>query len=126
MQAEGSWRAKNIFKLQSLKNAKAEMMSFLQMDKASHSEINKVNQRIRENIVGSLKAYALYEDEDFRTLYEAIYEKLPSDKRTWKYGYQKMNPLRTEIDALSEAYIKKYCTDEFEMFSVNLRKKEEE
>lgn len=114
------------FKLQSLKNAKAEMMSFLQMDKASHSEINKVNQRIRENIVGSLKAYALYEDEDFRTLYEAIYEKLPSDKRTWKYGYQKMNPLRTEIDALSEAYIKKYCTDEFEMFSVNLRKKEEE
>lgn len=114
------------FKPDSLRNAKAEMMRFLMQDKEAHQQINQVNQKIREQIVRNLKTYALYEDETFREAFVQLYEKLLRDKRAWRYGYQKMIPLRPEFDRLSDAYIQKFCKEEFEMFAVNLRKKEEE
>ncbi len=114
------------FKPESLRCAKAEMVRFLLQEKDVHQQRNQINQKIREQIVGSLKAYTLYEDEAFRESFMQLYEKLPADKRAWRYGYQKMMPLRHDLDQLSNAYIQKFCKKEFEMFAVNLRKKEEE
>lgn len=101
------------FKESSLQAMKSTMVEQLVQDKDVNIRINAL---IREELVKSAKNYELYQDEDFRQAFLDIYQKLPDDKRICNYGNNVMQPLRSEIDALSMQYIEKYQKEAYDEF----------
>ena len=98
---------KGRFKPSSLQALKREIASELTNNKEITAEINRL---IRENIVGAKRETQLLLDEDIRQQLFKLYEKLPRDgnRNLWNYKSPVMAHLRSEIDAISKAYIEKY------------------
>lgn len=105
------------FKERSLKAAKSAVVDELVQDKELNIEINRL---IRQRLVQSLKDNALYQDEDFRERFLAIYERLPENRGVCNYKNSAMAHLRPEIDALTDLYIEKYHKDDFEALQTKL------
>ena len=109
------------FRESSLKTAKSTIVSELVNDKELNIEINNL---IRQRLVQSMKEYVLYDDKEFRSRFLALYEKLPENKGVCNYRNSAMSHLRTEIDDLTELYIKKYHEGDFEILQAKLRLQE--
>lgn len=52
--------------------------------------------------------------------FKDIYERLPEDKRQWRYNINGMQPLRESLDRLTERYIDTYFKQEFQTFNERL------
>lgn len=98
---------KGRFKASSLQTLKREIASELTSNKEITAEINRL---IRENIVGAKQETQLLLDGDIRQQLFKLYEKLPREgnRNLWNYKSPAMAHLRSEIDAISKAYIEKY------------------
>ena len=105
------------FKESSIAAAKSTIVSELMNDKTLNREINQL---IRDRLVQSMKAYILYDDEEFRTRFLELYEKLPENKGVCNYGNSAMAKLRPEIDDLTDLYIAKYHRDDFEALQAQI------
>lgn len=109
------------FRESSLKVAKSTIVSEL----ANNKELNiEINAFIRQRLIKSMKAYALYDDEEFRSRFLALYEKLPENKGVCNYRNSAMAHLRPEINDLTDLYIEKYHKDDFEGLQAKLKLQE--
>lgn len=52
--------------------------------------------------------------------FKDIYERLPEDKRQWRYNMNGMQPLRESLDYLTDRYIDTYFKQEFQTFNERL------
>ncbi|TCI75679.1 hypothetical protein EVJ20_13400 [Exiguobacterium sp. SH0S1] len=52
--------------------------------------------------------------------FKDIYERLPEDKRQWRYNMNGMQPLREPLDRLTDLYIDIYFKQEFQAFNERL------
>lgn len=99
------------FKESSLRAMKSSVVSELANDKSVNEKITKL---IRDEIVQGAKKYELYNDEEFRSAFMDIYQRLPKDKRLCNYGNSIMQPLRDDIDDLSMQFIEKHYKEQYD------------
>ncbi|WP_236636114.1 relaxase MobL, partial [Exiguobacterium sp. SH5S13] len=52
--------------------------------------------------------------------FKDIYERLPEDKRQWRYNMNGMQPLRESLDRLTDSYIDIHFKSEFQAFNERL------
>lgn len=110
MIVDGKKELRGKFKLSSIEACKSRMVNQI----VEHSlENQKINEIMRESIINSIRDDVLLENKDIVTQYLSVYNKLPSDKRAWKYGMNKIAALRPEIDKITSLYIQKYHGEEY-------------
>ena len=110
MIVDGKEELRGKFKLSSIEACKSRMVNQI----VEHSlENQKINEIMRESIINSIRDDVLLENKDIVTQYLSVYNKLPSDKRAWKYGMNKIAALRPEIDKITSLYIQKYHGEEY-------------
>lgn len=109
------------FKESSLKAAKSALLESLSKSQEINREINEI---IRERILKALKEDSLYEDEAFQEAFVALCRKLPENKGICNYGNPVMEPLRQEIDEISNLYLEKCCRETFEDLKEKLYRQE--
>lgn len=98
------------FKLSSINTCKSKMINQIVELSLDNQKINEI---MRESIINSIKDDILLENKEIVTQYLSVYNKLPSDKRAWKYGMNKIAALRPEIDKITNLYINKYHSNEY-------------
>ncbi|MEH6944787.1 MobP2 family relaxase [Bacillus sp. JJ722] len=89
------------------------------------SELQKqINDLIRKNMVDEKKKDSTFKwrNREFKPLFLSIYNRLPEDRRQWKYSYNTLQPVRADIDQLTKRYIEKYHKDDYEKFLSHLDK----
>lgn len=76
----------------------------------------KINSLIRDSIVKRKRSMELEKDPELKERFLALHEKMPrkGNRGLWKYNSNIMLPLRTEIDQLTDLYIQKYHSEDFE------------
>lgn len=74
----------------------------------------KMNDIIRNRIIGEYKKNPLYKDFDILEQFSKVHKMLPEDKRKWNYGMNALIGIRPHIDNLARMYIQKYHKDDFE------------
>ena len=110
MIVDGKEELRGKFKLSSIEVFKSRMVNQI----VEHSlENQKINEIMRESIINSIRDDVLLENKDIVTQYLSVYNKLPNDKRAWKYGMNKIAALRPEIDKITSLYIQKYHGEEY-------------
>lgn len=110
MIVDGKKELRGKFKLSSIEACKSRMVNQI----VEHSlENQKINEIMRESIINSIRDDVLLENKDIVTQYLSVYNKLPNDKRAWKYGMNKIAALRPEIDKITSLYIQKYHGEEY-------------
>lgn len=109
-QVNGKAMEKGLFKMKNIEQSKSRFVNII-LDQKKENEI--INTIMRETIIKGKKDMRMVEEEKFYEPFLQIYEKLPEDRRTWKYGMNAMKNLRPELDKLSKMYIETYHKDSF-------------
>lgn len=113
---------KGRFKLSSIEACKSAVVNEIVNTREQNLEINRV---IRESIVQRKRETALHQDKELAKAFFSLYEKMPDCKRSlWNYNNSKMSHLKGEIDALSNAYLKKYHKKDYEELKEKLMKQD--
>lgn len=88
----------------------------------------KINELIRNDMVGKKKqdSSLRWKNRDIQPLFLQIYNHLPEDKRQWQYSYRTLKPMKPFIDVLSQKYIEKYHSKEYQQLLKKLDKEVEE
>ena len=88
----------------------------------------KINELIRNDMVGKKKqdSSLKWKNRDIQPLFLQIYNHLPEDKRQWQYSYRTLKPMKPFIDVLSQKYIEKYHSKEYQQLLKKLDKEVEE
>lgn len=110
-QVNGKAMEKGLFKMKNIEQSKSRFVNII-LDQKKENEI--INTIMRETIIKGKKDIRMVDEEKFYEPFLRIYEKLPDDRRTWKYGMNAMKDLRPELDKLSKMYIEKYHKDSFQ------------
>lgn len=94
-------------KLSSLEQAKKYVVDQALQQKDNNILINRI---IRDQIVRTKKSMAISEDHDLAKQFIKIHKMLPREgnRGLWKYNTNIMEPLRGEIDKLTDMYLEKY------------------
>ncbi|MBE2978960.1 MobP2 family relaxase [Priestia megaterium] len=88
----------------------------------------KINELIRNDMVGKKKqdSSLRWKNRDIQPLFLQIYNHLPEDKRQWQYSYRTLKPMKPFIDVLSQKYIEKHHSNEYQQLLKKLDKEVEE
>lgn len=88
----------------------------------------KINELIRNDMVGKKRqdSSLRWKNRDIQPLFLQIYNHLPEDKRQWQYSYRTLKPMKPFIDVLSQKYIEKYHSREYQQLLKKLDKEVEE
>ena len=88
----------------------------------------KINELIRKDMVGKKKqdSSLRWKNRDIQPLFLQIYNHLPEDKRQWQYSYRMLKPMKPFIDVLSQKYIEKHHSNEYQQLLKKLDKEVEE
>ncbi|WP_416435227.1 MobP2 family relaxase [Priestia megaterium] len=88
----------------------------------------KINELIRKDMVGKKRqdSSLRWKNRDIQPLFLQIYNHLPEDKRQWQYSYRTLKPMKPFIDVLSQKYIEKYHSHEYQQLLKKLDKEVEE
>ncbi|WP_455920318.1 MobP2 family relaxase [Priestia megaterium] len=91
-------------------------------------QLQKINDLIRNDMVGKKKqdSSLRWKNRDIQPLFLQIYNHLPEDKRQWQYSYRTLKPMKPFIDVLSQKYIEKYHSHEYQQLLKKLDKEVEE
>ena len=76
-------------------------------------EYQKINELIRENIVKDREKFISSDDKVLKEKTLELLKKLPSNKRYWQYGYNKINNIKPLIDVISKYYIQAYHKEDY-------------
>ncbi|WP_456364857.1 hypothetical protein C1N73_32415 (plasmid) [Priestia aryabhattai] len=91
-------------------------------------QYQKINELIRNDMVGKKRqdSSLKWKNRDIQPLFLQIYNHLPEDKRQWQYSYRTLKPMKPFIDVLSQKYIEKYHSHEYQQLLKKLDKEAEE
>ena len=99
------------FQKKSIELCKRSVVNEILEDKDINLKINKI---IRESILGQKKKISLAKDAELQKQFLRVYELIPNVNRNlWNYNNNIIKPVRSEIDKLSEIYLKTYHPEEY-------------
>ncbi|NLF44239.1 MAG: hypothetical protein GX587_16220, partial [Bacteroidales bacterium] len=111
LNGEGEIYQRGKFKASSIQSAKSKFVNALLNEQV---ETQRVNEIIRENIIGEKGKRKISEDRDLRLPFMQLLRELPNEQSKWNYNDKAMNESRYKVDELSETIIKKYFIREYE------------
>lgn len=111
------------FKEKSIKSCRSSMVNNIIKDSLENDKINNI---IRNVFVANLKDDPLWQNKDLVKQYLKVYNALPNDKRKWKYNMNSLNKIRPEIDKLTELWINKYYSEEYQELQTLLFEQEQQ
>ncbi|MCR1952906.1 relaxase MobL [Clostridium sp. DSM 100503] len=76
-------------------------------------EYQKINELIRENIIKDKEKFLSSDDKILKEKTLELLKKLPTNKKYWQYGYNKINNIRPLIDGISKYYIETYHKEDY-------------
>lgn len=114
---------KGKWKYSSIKAGKSIMANSIM----NNSEINlKINQLMRDNIIGVKKESSLFYDRTYMQIFYDIYTDLPDNKRYWTYRSNILGDgMREKIDSLTKYFIDNYCKEDMEELKQLLKEQQE-
>lgn len=83
-------------------------------------EYKKINEIMRENIVGNREKFLSSDDKVLKEKMMELLKKLPSNKKYWYYGYNKINSVKPLLNAISKYYIEKYHKEDYKELMTKL------
>lgn len=107
------------FKMSSIETCRSKMVNQIIENSLNNQKINEV---MRDNIIASMRNNILFEDQAIIKQFLYVYSRLPEDKRAWKYGMNKIANLRPELDKITQIWIEKHHSDEFQTLKSLLEK----
>lgn len=100
------------FKQKSIDACKSVVANELLNDRENNLKINRI---IRESIVKQKQKSSLINDRELKEEFLRLYYKLPDVKRNlWNYNNNVMKARREDIDRLSELYLQRYHSKEYQ------------
>lgn len=100
------------FKQSSIDAGKSCVVNEITQNKELNQRINNI---IRHNIVGVAKENNLLKsDKEIASKLLKLYDKLPADRRLWKYNMNAMASLRPAIDEITNDYLDNFAGAEFQ------------
>lgn len=100
------------FKQKSIDACKSVVANELLNDRENNLKINRI---IRESIVKQKQKSSLINDRELKEEFLRLYHKLPDVKRNlWNYNNNVMKARREDIDRLSELYLQRYHSKEYQ------------
>lgn len=102
---------KGTFKMESINAGKRFVINNILDNQVENQKINEI---IRDTIIGGKKNHTLLKDEELAKKFMEIHSKMPKDKRKWQYSMNAMKDIRPDLDDLTELYIEKYHMEDFE------------
>lgn len=112
---------KGKFKESSITAAKSKIVQNI----LSQNLINtKINDLMRNTIIGDFKETDILNSTNLKLLYYNIYKNLPTNKRLWQYNNNVINPLRTQIDKFTSAWLNEYHKEDFETLTKYLEEQQ--
>ena len=107
---QGNDEIRGYFRKSSLAKAKSAVVSTIM---GRQEENERINELIRNRLVGGLKDPSLPEDPKIAYLYDALMKRLPTDTRLWKYNMNAIADERPLIDAITERYMELFHPDDY-------------
>ena len=110
--ANGKLYQRGKFAQKSIDAAKSVFANSIIKDQIDNTKINELK---RGRIIALSKSLPLMStsDNELRKAFVQLAESLPDDLRLLKYGNNAMKSYHTQIDAISNQIIEKYCADDF-------------
>ena len=87
-------------------------------------EREKINNIIRNNIIGDRENTNFLNDKEMKKLVKDIIKRLPSDRKQWHYNYNSLNEVKPYLDKLTEYYIENYKKKEYKKLLLKLDEEE--
>ena len=116
----GKKEVRGKFKLQNINNCKSAVVNEIMRTKDINLQINNI---IRKDIIASAESRNFREDPVIREQFLKLFENLQGvPKYKQNYNSYAIKPLREQIDGISEAYIQKYCKEEYKKFTEILQR----
>lgn len=115
-------RKKGKFRQRSLKIAKSEAIHSL--DRSNQKNMITLNDLLRNRMLEKRIGRVIQTAPELMSQYENIFNRLPDDKRLWKYNMNALHYLRPEINEFIDNYLKKHKPSELEEFNRLINKME--
>ena len=120
MMYNGKKEVRGKFKLQNINNCKSAVVNEIMRTKDINLQINNI---IRKDIIASAESRNFRENPVIREQFLKLFENLQGvPKHKQNYNSYAIKPLREQIDGISEAYIQKYCKEEYKKFTEILQR----
>ena len=120
MMYNGKKEVRGKFKLQNINNCKSAVVNEIMRTKDINLQINNI---IRKDIIASAESRNFREDPVIREQFLKLFENLQGvPKHKQNYNSYAIKPFREQIDGISEAYIQKYCKEEYKKFTEILQR----
>lgn len=101
------------FKQSSIEKTKSAFVNMAIKSKESNERINDI---LRNKMIAGKKGIEISREAELCKDMQNLMSHLPKDMRQWKYGMNVMQPLRPEIDKITDKFIELYFKDEFDEY----------
>ena len=88
-------------------------------------ELQKINDIIRNNIVAEKRSHSSYRDLRLYGTFIKLYNRMPRDRRLWKYNMNALHDMRPEIDSFTRLYMDMYHKEDFLELKKELQSQQE-
>jgi hypothetical protein len=88
-------------------------------------ELQKINDIIRNNIVAEKRSHSSYRDLRLYGTFIKLYNRMPRDRRLWKYNMNALHDMRPEIDSFTRLYMDMYHIEDFLELKKELQSQQE-
>ncbi|HBC0573720.1 TPA: hypothetical protein IQB41_002465 [Listeria monocytogenes] len=113
-------RERGMLKYESIEKIKSKVMNSLE---SRSDQLAKIDTLYRQNIVAKRRAISAIEyNQETLQMMAKLKEKLPLDKRKWKYNMNALQKVRPEIDRLNKQMIHAYFPNEYRAFKQTVEK----
>ena len=120
MMYNGKKEVRGKFKLKNINNCKSAVVNELMRTKDINLQINNI---IRKDIIASAESRNFRDDPIIRKQFLELYKSLQGvPKHKQNYNNYAMKPFQEQIDCISEAYIQKYCKEDYKKFTEILQR----
>ena len=120
MMYNGKKEVRGKFKLKNINNCKSAVVNELMRTKDINLQINNI---IRKDMIASAESRNFRDDPIIRKQFLELYKNLQGvPKHKQNYNNYAMKPFQEQIDCISEAYIQKYCKEEYKKFTEILQR----
>ena len=107
---DGVEQPKGYFSKKTIRNMKSQVVNSLMENSF------ELNQYVRDKVIGAKREFSSLDDKVLREMWVSIYNRLPADRRLWKYNMSATADIRPALDDLSRTFLSQYCSKEYAAF----------
>ena len=101
---DGVEQPKGYFSKKTIRNMKSQVVNSLMENSF------ELNQYVRDKVIGAKREFSSLDDKVLREMWVSIYNRLPADRRLWKYNMSATADIRPALHDLSRTFLSQYCS----------------